>query len=165
MTGLAMRRAEPTDAQFIVDLHRLPHVRDLLDAPTFELVQRSLTASRDETHIVVKGDEAAGMIVFAELAPWLFEIRRMIAARPGVGVGSFALAWTLDRIFVQRPAHRAYLEVHARNHGARRLYERCGFLYEGTYRDGARNPTSGAFEDLCIYGMLADEYRAKAPGL
>jgi RimJ/RimL family protein N-acetyltransferase len=59
-------------------------------------------------------------------------------------------------------AHRAYLEVQEGNARARNLYEACGFIYEGTYREGARLPANGRYEDLLIYGMLEHEYRARA---
>jgi diamine N-acetyltransferase len=62
-------------------------------------------------------------------------------------------------MFDEQSAHRAFLEVYAHNTRARKLYERFGFTYEGTYRDGARNPRTGRYEDLCIYGLLDNEYK------
>ncbi|MBV8667727.1 MAG: GNAT family N-acetyltransferase, partial [Candidatus Eremiobacteraeota bacterium] len=97
-----------------------------------------------------------------QIEPWLYEIRRVVSLREGLGVASFALAWTLEHLFRQRAAHRVYLEVTARNKRARRIYERHGFVLEGTYRDGYSNPTNGQFEDLCVYGLLAPEYEASS---
>lgn len=159
MTNFAMRRGEPADAEAIVELHGRPHVRDMLIAPSLEQVRHALGSLSVEHFIVLADGQPLGIIMFAELDSWLFEIRIMVAGREGIGIGSFALEWTLAHIFRERAAHRVYLEVHARNERARRLYERHGFAYEGTYRDGTRNPVSGAFEDLCIYGLLAEEYQ------
>jgi len=156
-----MRPIEARDAQFIVDLHAAPHVREVLIGPTLELLQRGIAASAADQWIVLDGDERVGMIIYARLEPWLFEIRRMIALYEGRGIGSFALAFALDDIFEMDKANRAYLEVHAKNMRARALYQRFGFRYEGAYRDGAVNPLTGAYEDLCIYGLLEDSFRAR----
>ena len=101
------------------------------------------------------------MVGFEEVLPWLYEIRIVLSKYPGRGIGTFAFEAALEGIFTQHHAHRAYLEVQERNGAARRIYERSGFTYEGTYRHGARNPQTGVYEDLCIYGMLEDEYRTR----
>ena len=155
------RAAQPSDAAFIVALHRLPHVHDVLDAPTIEQVERSIAAGAAEQLIILDGEEPVGFLMYAKVQPWLFEIRLMMSKHPGRGIGTFAFEAALERIFKHHRAHRAYLEVHASNAIARRLYERSGFRYEGAHRDGARRDESGGFEDLCVYGMLEDEYRAK----
>ncbi len=156
-----MRPIEARDAQFIIDLHAAPHVREVLVGPTFEQVERGIAAAPADQWIVLEGDDRVGMIMYARLEPWLFEIRRMIALHQSRGIGAFALSFALDDIFETHRAHRAYLEVHAKNMRARALYQRFGFRYEGAYRDGAVNPLTGAYEDLCIYGLLEDSFRAK----
>jgi RimJ/RimL family protein N-acetyltransferase len=161
VAAYVMRPIEARDAQFIIDLHAAQHVRELLVGPTLELLQRGIAASAADQWIVLDGDERVGMIIYARLEPWLFEIRRMIALHEGRGIGSFALAFALDDIFEMHKAHRAYLEVHAKNMRARALYQRFGFRYEGAYRNGAVNPLTGAYEDLCIYGLLEDSFRSK----
>ncbi|MBV8596330.1 MAG: hypothetical protein JOZ50_08770 [Candidatus Eremiobacteraeota bacterium] len=55
--------------------------------------------------------EVVGFIMFAQVEPWLYEIRTVVSLREGLGVASFALAWTLEHLFRQRAAHRVYLEV------------------------------------------------------
>jgi len=156
-----IRPAQSSDAAFLVELHELPHAREYFAVPQVEQVERRIEGSDTEHWIVLKDDECVGMVGFGEVTPWLFEIRIMLSKRQGRGVGSFAFEATLERIFEHHRAHRAYLEVHARNTIARRLYERCGFTQEGIFRHGARNPETGAFEDLCAYGMLEDEYRSR----
>jgi RimJ/RimL family protein N-acetyltransferase len=159
MSRYAMRPIGPSDAAFIVELHSSAHARDFFPVAKLEWVEHRL-ADRDVEHwIVYEGDERVGMVAFARIQPWLFEIRIMPSKHQRRGIGTFAFEAALERIFVHHRAHKAYLEVHARNALARRLYERRGFTYEGTYRDGAVNPQTGAYEDLCIYGMLEDEYR------
>jgi RimJ/RimL family protein N-acetyltransferase len=65
----------------------------------------------------------------------------------------------VDRAFDDLGAHRVYLEVTADNAAARALYERAGFVLEGTWRDGYRDAATGTFRDLCAYGMLARDRR------
>jgi RimJ/RimL family protein N-acetyltransferase len=155
------RAAQRDDVEFILALHRLPHVRDVLNVPTIEQAERSIATGSAQQLIILEGEERVGMLMYAQVEPWLFEIRLMISKHPGRGIGTFAFESALERIFEQHRAHRAYLEVHASNAVARRLYEHGGFTYEGAYRHGARHAETGAFEDLCVYAMLEDEYRAR----
>jgi RimJ/RimL family protein N-acetyltransferase len=142
-----------------VKLHELAHVRELLVAPSAEDVERARETGKIEQFVVEKDGQPVGMAMFVQLEPWLVELGRMIAQHPGDGMGTFVLRWVARNVFDDRRAHRLYLEVHARNVRARSLYERFGFVHEGTYRDGAQNPATKEFEDLCIYGMLENEYR------
>jgi RimJ/RimL family protein N-acetyltransferase len=54
-------------------------------------------------------------------------------ARAG-GVGQTALVLALRRAFGPLGLHKVWLTVHARHAGARRLYERVGFVVEGVLR-------------------------------
>lgn len=45
------------------------------------------------------------------------------------------------------------------NHGARRLYERLGFVFEGSLRESAWY--DGAWHDELMMGMLESEWRAR----
>ena len=89
---------------------------------------------------------------------WLAEIRTLVAAVPAGGAGSWALRRALAWAFAERGAHRAYLYVTAANARARALYERHGLQLEGTERDAFRN-AAGSYEDLCVYGILENDYR------
>lgn len=163
MTKYTVRPATPYDIPFILAVHKLPHVHALLTSPTTEQVKSAFTSPKSgfEQFIVCSAGEAVGLVLLEAVAPWLFEIRRIISAQEGCGIGTYALRTVLKQIFEERSAHRAYLEVLARNTRARRLYEMHRFVLEGTWRDGACNPVSGEFEDLCAYGILIDEYRGQ----
>lgn len=135
----------------------------MLGAPTAEQIETSLRNPDAERFLILDGKTRAGLVALAQVdPPWLFEIRRVVSSYEHRGIGLFACRWTMRYIFEQRHAHRAYLEVHAKNIRARSLYEYCGFKYEGTYRDGARNSVTGKFEDLCVYGLLEDGYRTSS---
>ena len=87
----------------------------------------------------------------------LVELNRIIALAPRRGIGSWALRRMVERAFDDLGAHKVYLEVTADNTPARALYEREGFVLEGTFRDGYRDETTGTYKDLCAYGMLEHE--------
>jgi RimJ/RimL family protein N-acetyltransferase len=59
-------------------------------------------------------------------------------ARRGSGLGAQLMARMLRMAFADLGAFRVELGVASFNHGARRLYERFGFAWEGTHRASAR---------------------------
>ncbi len=78
----------------------------------------------------------------------------------GRGVGGEALSVLLDYAFGELGLYRVYLWVLAYNEPAIRLYRRLGFKEEGrlraqVWRDGARH-------DVLVFGLLRDEWRARA---
>jgi UDP-4-amino-4,6-dideoxy-N-acetyl-beta-L-altrosamine N-acetyltransferase len=79
----------------------------------------------------------------------------------GLGVGHVAACLILDFAFNGLDLARIELEVMSSNTGAMRLYERLGFVREGTKRsdyflDGKRH-------DVAVYGLLREEFRAEIP--
>lgn len=81
-----------------------------------------------------------------------------LAIRPGLrgqGLGSALIREVLARA-EELGAGKATLEVRASNTGAQRLYERVGFVHEGTRRGYYTHPV----EDALIYWW----HRGRAPG-
>jgi len=150
MMPYRMRTATPADAPFILSLHALPHVAAVLSAPTEEQVLGAMESPDLGNHLVVDGADApVGLLLLAESTSWLYEVRRMAARDQGRGIGSFALAWRSTKAWCT-------------NARARGLYEAQGFVHEGTWREGARSDDDGRYEDLCAYGILEREYRARS---
>ncbi len=157
---IAVRPATGADVDFIVAAQSAPHARGFVLAATPEIVRASLARGDRATFVVDDGGERAGMLQFGlyDEAPWLIDFRRIVVTQPGRGIGSFAVRWSIAWAFEQRRAHRITLDVVESNGRARRLYERAGFVYEGTYRHGYRD-ADGAYANLCIYGLLATDPR------
>jgi ribosomal-protein-alanine N-acetyltransferase len=147
------------DAPFVVALHAAPHARDHVHVPDEALVRATAGEPDRERRIVLDGDGTpVGFWALSVLAGgWLVELSGIVAVAPGRGIGSFALRRMIDRAFDDLAAHKVYLEVTADNAPARALYERTGFVLEGTFRDGYRDERTGMYKDLCHYGMLAHE--------
>jgi RimJ/RimL family protein N-acetyltransferase len=159
MGELSDRPVVADDAAWIVELHAAAHARAFMMQPTEEQVRASIGRDGFAEYVVLDGDERVGLWRASLEQPWVAEVRTIIAAVPGRGVGTFALQRALAWAFTEHHVHRAYLYVKADNARARQLYERLGFRYEGTFRDGFRE-RDGSYADLCGYGILAGDEAA-----
>jgi RimJ/RimL family protein N-acetyltransferase len=74
----------------------------------------------------------------------------------GHGFGSVAVQWLCDFGFLQLRLSRIYLYTMAHNQGARRLYERLGFVHEGVLR--RHTCQNGVLIDRYVHGLLRDEW-------
>ncbi len=74
----------------------------------------------------------------------------------GKGIGIEATNELLRRAFCEFGFQKVYLNVLADNHRAIRLYEKCGFVYEGEFRNHLF--LQGEFKGLKWYSMLREEY-------
>ncbi len=75
----------------------------------------------------------------------------------GRGVGVEAIRLLLKKGFEELGLHRIYMTVLADNIAAIRLYEKCGFIYEGELRDHIF--ARGHYISWKIYAMLDREYK------
>jgi RimJ/RimL family protein N-acetyltransferase len=82
-------------------------------------------------------------------------------ADTGQGYGSDALRTLVTFGFDQLRLERIELEVYDYNEPARRMYERVGFVHEGTSRRALYS--AGAFHDVHRMSVLRDEWREPAP--
>lgn len=80
----------------------------------------------------------------------------------GKGLGTEILRALLAFGFGQLRLERIGLDVYDMNPGARHVYERVGFVYEGTLRHAAFR--EGAYLDVVRMSILADEWRAQGDG-
>lgn len=76
----------------------------------------------------------------------------------GRGHGADMLRALLAFGFGQLRLERIWLDVYAMNPGARRVYERVGFVFEGTLRRAVFR--EGRYLDVHRMSILADEWRA-----
>jgi RimJ/RimL family protein N-acetyltransferase len=160
MSGFTERPATADDAAWSVALYAAPHARPFMQQPTEEAVRAAVGRAGLVERIVLDAAGERVAIWRAKLEEsWLAEINTLAVARPGAGVGSWALRRALAWAFEEQSVHKAFLYVTAANARARALYERHGLQWEGTHRDGFRGP-DGSFEDLTHYGILDREYAA-----
>jgi RimJ/RimL family protein N-acetyltransferase len=77
-----------------------------------------------------------------------------------LGYGTDAMLALLDFGFGQLRLERMWLEVYDFNQRARRSYEKCGFVLEGTERHAMYK--QGRFIDVHLMSILRDEWAAQA---
>lgn len=77
----------------------------------------------------------------------------------GSGIAAEAVRLLLRIGFEELGMHRVYLTVLADNEAAIKLYERCGFIFEGELRDHLF--LNGRYVSWKLYGMLDREYCEK----
>jgi RimJ/RimL family protein N-acetyltransferase len=75
----------------------------------------------------------------------------------GRGLGTEATRVVIDYAFDVVGLHRIELEVYAFNPRARHVYEKAGFVHEGTMRDALR--WNGTWVDCHLMAMLATDRR------
>jgi RimJ/RimL family protein N-acetyltransferase len=75
------------------------------------------------------------------------------------GYGSEAIEWALDWGFRMAGLHRIGIEAFSYNVGAKQLYERLGFVYEGCKRGILWY--NGGWHDFIMFGMLEGEWRER----
>jgi RimJ/RimL family protein N-acetyltransferase len=158
-----VRPATAGDIPLIAAIERLPGFRNFVGQWSEERHLRTL-ASGDARYFV--SDSPSGVMqAFAilrglEEASRSIELKRLIVATPGRGLGRRILNELTRMVFEDFGAHRMFLDVYEDNARARHLYESQGFVYEGIMREAGER--SGDFVALHLMSMLDREYRAKA---
>lgn len=81
----------------------------------------------------------------------------------GLGLGKRVVQHLLQYGFEQLHLHRILAVIAQGNTRSERLFQRLGFIHEGTLRDATI--IGGQFTDLLCYSMLEDEYRPTTPSV
>lgn len=77
----------------------------------------------------------------------------------GQGVAYKATNTLLKKAFLEYGLHRVYLNVLCDNIPAKKFYEKCGFKFEGEFRDAVKK--GDRFVNLCWYSILKHEYKSE----
>lgn len=117
--------------------------------------------SGDNLHyaIVNEDDEYLGTISLKNIdlengnAEYAITLRKSAQGR---GTARKATRLVLEKAFEEYELHRVYLNVLSNNKSAIKLYERCGFSYEGVFRGHLK--IGGKYMDWKWYGILDTEF-------
>lgn len=117
--------------------------------------------SGDSIHFAIadEDDEYLGTISLKNFDIESLNAEYSIATRKkanGVGIAFEASRLLLDRAFNDYGLHRVYLNVFSDNIPAIRLYEKCGFKYEGEFREHIK--IGGEYMNWKWYGMLKEDF-------
>jgi RimJ/RimL family protein N-acetyltransferase len=77
-----------------------------------------------------------------------------------LGLGTEATQLTLKYAFEYLNMNRVQLKVYEYNYRAIHVYEKCGFVREGTLRKARY--LKGQYHDIIVMGILAEEYFAQS---
>ncbi|MBV9149648.1 MAG: GNAT family N-acetyltransferase [Candidatus Eremiobacteraeota bacterium] len=142
----------------------LPHAAPFLRKPSGQQVQNALDHPHKALFVVEDQDGPVAHFSLLDVnGSRIVNLGIVLVAQPRRGYGRTSVEWAQQFAFEDSDAHRLWVEVTADNFAARALYESCGFIHEGTWRDGFP-ANDGTFKDLAAYGMLAREFRPP-PGL
>ena len=110
--------------------------------------------------IVDEADEYLGTISLKSIDLINHSAEYAIATRRkahGKGIARIATRLILKKAFEEFELHRVYLNVLSDNEPAIRLYEKCGFRFEGESRECLLKDEK--YVNLKWYGILREEYR------
>lgn len=124
---------------------------------------RSRADADDELYLAIvdpRTDAFLGEVVLNQLEPYNracnFRISLVGPHVYGRGFGTEATRLILAHAFEQAGINRVGLQVYAFNPRARRVYEKVGFVHEGTKRQALR--WDGEWIDAEVMAILADEW-------
>jgi diamine N-acetyltransferase len=157
-----LRPALEDDLASIVALERTPIARTFVGQ--WNEHRHRATMSGGDARYFVSSTEAGELEGYAILRglsedSGAIELKRIVVAEPGRGLGRRILEQLIRIAFEELGAHRLFLDVFADNARARHLYESLGFVYEGVLRDAARR--DGLYCNLHLMSMLESEYRER----
>lgn len=124
--------------------------------------QRRLSDADCAYSIVEASGSPAGFVILCGLLPpnQSVELKRIVIAEPGRGLGREVLKRIIDLAFTEFSAHRLWLDVYEDNLRARHVYQSLGFIDEGTLRECVK--TGDRYRSLIVMSMLESEYRNRA---
>jgi diamine N-acetyltransferase len=159
--SMLLRPAVAEDVPQIAAMERRAEVRDFVGQWSEE--RHLLTLSNPDARYFVSELAPGELQAYAILrgigeASRSIELKRVVVAAPGRGLGRRILHELMRIAFEDLHAHRMFLDVFEDNARARHVYESLGFVYEGIMREaGERNEQ---FISLHLMSMLDREYRA-----
>lgn len=170
---IALREIKATDAPLMLEWMHDPTIQKafkrnmmamtLTDVQNFcesaKLPEKLVDGQSVHFAIVDENDEYLGTISLKDIDQRNKEAEYAISTRRkahGKGIGTVATGLVLKKAFYDYGLHRVFLNVLAENKTAIHLYERCGFTYEGEFRDHLS--IEGKYENLKWYGMLENEF-------
>ena len=163
---MLLRPALIGDIDSIVALERSAPAREFVGQWSSE--RHSNTLASPDARYFVSQSPAGTVDAYAILrglseSSGAVELKRIVVARPGQGLGRRILSELIRIAFEDLHAHRLFLDVFEDNARARHLYESLGFVYEGVLREAAQR--DGTYVNLHLMSLLAHEYanRQSAP--
>lgn len=177
MKGLVLRKLKEEDAENMLEWMFDGDIcknfrfdgkqKGLEDALTFIRSAENIVKAGNSIHYAITqdGGEYLGTASLKNLDMVARHAEFAIVLRKKAQGKGLALAATKEMLrlaFSEFGLQRVYLNVLRENEKAIRLYERCGFVYEGEFRKHLF--LGGEFKMLRWYGLLKEEYEKMRGG-
>jgi diamine N-acetyltransferase len=158
---MMIRTAGPSDIPHIVAIEQIPEFRSYIGVWTADEHRRAL-ADLDTEYFVACEDgtvEAFAILQGIRSEHHSIHLKRIAVRTPNRGLGRVVLEYAMSRVFQHHCAHRFWLDVFETNVRARRVYEACGFHYDGVLREAILR--DGEYHTLALMSLLDREYTAR----
>jgi diamine N-acetyltransferase len=161
---MLLRQATLDDIPAIVALERAPLAREFVGQWSAE--RHHSTLSGDDARYYLSETGSGEVQAYAILRgiredSRAIELKRIVVAVPGRGLGRKMLLELIHIAFCELGAHRFFLDVFEDNVRARHLYESLGFQYEGVMREAAHR--DGRWCNLHLMSMIESEVANPEP--
>jgi len=155
---MPFRLATVADIPAIMSLEGNPVARQFVGQWSEDRHRATLTGSDGRYYVNEDGGAIDAYVILRGLSEdsRSIELKRVVVAAPGQGLGRRILTEVIRIAFRELGAHRLFLDVFEDNDRARHLYESLGFKYEGVMRQAAHR--DGRWFDLHLMSMLESEY-------
>ena len=160
--GLRLRRAAPSDLEYIIALQNDPENAPFIlpfERERWIEILDSKAASKIAALIETLDGERCGYLLldhFDEISMYLWHLV-IGRGHKGRGVGHGALRLLKRFVFDELKWHRLWIDCETTNARALRLYDSENFRREGLFRESVI--IGGEYKDLIIFAMLDREYR------
>jgi len=156
---MKLRRAALEDLPFLLPLEQKFCQLGLVGGDDRGTHERQMTDPDCLYYLVEENGERAGYVILRGLTSInrCLELKRIVVANPGRGLGRQVLRAILEKAFGELSAHRVWLDVYDDNHRALYVYRLLGFVKEGTLRECIQR--DDGYRSLVVMSILESEYR------
>jgi diamine N-acetyltransferase len=158
---MLLRRAVPEDLPYIVEVEKKYADLGFISTDDLQVHGRRLTDPNCLYWVVESGNQSAGYVILCglRLESRSIELKRIVIAEPGRGMGRQVLQAVMSEAFNNLGAHRLWLDTFDDNLRAQHVYSALGFVQEGMLRECVRYRKQ--YRSLILMSMLESEYRSK----
>jgi RimJ/RimL family protein N-acetyltransferase len=166
ITAVRLRRATAADAELLARLGATPAIARTVGATTLtdpEAIRAAIARAEADPaaagRLVVEAPSPVGAVAWStrNARSRIAEVHGLMVepSARGRGVGEAALRALVEQLVGELGFHRVEIEAYGFNHTAHRLFERVGFVREGTRRRAYWR--HGAWQDSALFALLGDE--------
>lgn len=156
---MRLRDAIPDDLNFLLETERRSAALGFVHADDVCTHERQMSDPDYAYYTIEEGDKLAGYVILRGLTSsgCCLELKRVVIAGPGRGLGSQVLRAIIEKAFGEFRAHRLWLDVFEGNDRARHVYRSAGFVEESNPREYIKNGERQ--RSLVVMSMLEGEHR------